>query len=101
MPLYTRHPTEMVEAIQWFPGLCFVGLADEAPGHPGGGGLLPSPPHAYLSTRRGWLTVFVGDWVITEPTGEMHICQDGLFQRNYLRVLAEDSDSQTILGGSR
>lgn len=88
MPLFTRLPTDtnLIEAHQWFPGQQVAGVADEAPGFAGNGSLLPVPPHAYLISRRGRLTVFAGDWVVTEPTGDPHICQDRLFQMSYTLV---------------
>ena len=83
MPFFTRQPTGQVEAIQWFPGRRIAAITLENPGHPGGGDLLPSPPYAYLTTRRGRLTVFAGDWVVTEPTGEQHVCPNQLFRQTY------------------
>lgn len=87
MSTFTRLPADTVEALQWFPGRPIAGVSDEWPGQPGGGGLLPSPPHAYFSTRRGRLTVFAGDWIITESTGEMHLCDDSLFRIRYAAVV--------------
>ena len=84
MPRFVRQAASPIEAFQWFPGQRIAGLADEVPGQLGGGALLPIPPHAFLTTRRGRFTVFGGDWVITEPTGEQHVCPDHLFQQNYL-----------------
>lgn len=86
MPFFTRHLPDTVEATQWFPGQCISGITNEQPGHPGGGGLLPAPPHAHLTTRKGQLTVFAGDWVVTEPTGDKSICQDYQFKRSYVPV---------------
>lgn len=85
MPFSTRLPTNinLIEAHRWFPGQRVAGVADDAPGIAGSSSLLPVPPHAYLTTRKGRLTVFAGDWVITEPTGDRHICQDRLFQIGY------------------
>ncbi|WP_210521346.1 hypothetical protein [Hymenobacter terricola] len=96
MPLFTRQPAEIVEATQWLPGLRIAGLSGEESGHPGGGGLLPSPPHAYLATRHGRFTVFAGDWVITEPTGEMYVCRDDLFHRHYIPL--EGTAGQPLVG---
>ncbi len=86
MPFFLKQNADqdIIEAIQWFPGQYIVGVGHEALEQPGGGGLLPSPAHARLTTAKGWLTVFVGDWIITEVTGEQHVCQDGLFQMGYL-----------------
>lgn len=75
-----------MEATQWFPGQELPGVSAESVGHPGGGGLLPVPPHAYVHTRKGILTVFATDWIITEPDGELHVCQHRLFQQNYAPV---------------
>lgn len=85
MPFFTRLPTDtnLIEAHQWFPGQQVAGVADEVPGFAGNASLLPVPPHAYLTNRKGRLTVFAGDWVITEPAGDQHICQDRLFQMAY------------------
>ena len=86
MPFFTRLPTDinLIEAQQWFPGQQVTGVADEAPGFAGNRSLLPVPPHAYVTNRKGRLTVFAGDWVITEPSGDQHICQDRLFQISYM-----------------
>ena len=35
-------------------------------------------PHAYVPTRRGTRTVLASDWAITEPNGELHVCQHRL-----------------------
>ncbi|GAB3844985.1 hypothetical protein GCM10028822_02850 [Hymenobacter terrigena] len=85
MPFFTRLPTDthLIEAHQWFPGQQVAGVVDEAPGFAGTGSLLPVPPHAYLTSRKGRLTVFAGDWIITEPGGDQHICQDRLFKISY------------------
>ena len=85
MPFFTRLSTDtyLIEAHQWFPGQQVVGVADEVPGFAGNDSLLPMSPHAYLTNRKGRLAVFAGDWVITEPTGDQHICQDRLFQMGY------------------
>jgi len=76
-------PPRLVHAIQWFPGRYLPGLGAERPGHPGGPGLLPTPPHAYLATPRGRLTVLPGDWVVTEPRRPPHVCPDHLFRQRY------------------
>lgn len=85
MPFFTRLPTDtnLIEAHQWFPGQQVAGVVDEVPAFAGSESLLPMSPHAYLINRKGRLTVFAGDWVITEPTGDQHICQDRLFQMSY------------------
>ena len=83
MPLFTRFAQDLVEAAQWWPGRRIAGVGGEAAGQPGTSGLLPSPPHAYLSTPRGRLTVFAGDWVVTEAGGEQHICPDDVFRQRY------------------
>ena len=90
MALFIRSGLDMVEATQWLPGREVAGVAGEAAGQPGGGGLLPSPPHAYLATPRGRLTVFAGDWVVTEPTGEQHLYPDALFQERYTPALTQE-----------
>ena len=74
---------EPIEAVQWFPGLLVAGVSHESAGYPGSPSLLPVPPHAYLTTDKERLTVFAGDWIITEPTGRRHICHHELFQRSY------------------
>ena len=86
MPFFSKQNADhdIIEAIQWFPGQYIDGIGHEALEQAGGGGLLPSPPHARLTTAKGWFTVFMGDWIITEVTGERHVCQDGLFQLSYL-----------------
>ena len=88
MPTFIRprFPDIPVVATQWFPGRQLPGVADEAAGHPGGGALLPMPPHAFVHTPKGRFTVFAGDWVITEPDGTMHTCYDQLFQQTYRQV---------------
>ncbi|MDQ2772440.1 MAG: hypothetical protein M3Y54_18290 [Bacteroidota bacterium] len=88
MPFFIRHSpgAKPVEATQWFPGHELPGVSSESAGHPGGGGLLPIPPHAYVHTRKGILTVFAGDWVITEPDGTLHVCQQRLFELSYAPV---------------
>jgi hypothetical protein len=85
MPYFIRQAANavLVEATQWFPGQDLPGVSSESAGHPGGGGLLPVPPHAYLHTNKGTLTVFGGDWVITEPDGRMHVFSNSLFQQTY------------------
>ena len=85
MPYFIRHTpgTRPIEATQWFPGQELPGVSAESAGHPGNGSLLPVPPHAYVHTRKGILTVFAGDWIITEPNGELHVCQHALFEQNY------------------
>jgi hypothetical protein len=94
MPFFLKQNADqdIIEAIQWFPGQYIDGVGHEALEQVGGGGLLPSPPHARLTTAKGWFTVFMGDWIITEVTGEQRVCQDGLFQLGYLPV-----DSEFIL----
>lgn len=79
----------VVEAVQWFPGAAVAGVADESFGHAGGASLLAVPPHAFLTNGRQRLTVFAGDWVITEGSGRQHICQDDLFTQNYALADAE------------
>ncbi|WP_201978698.1 hypothetical protein [Hymenobacter rubidus] len=87
MPHFTRLPLgsvlQVVEAVQWFPGLAIAGVSDEAPGHPGGGWLLAMPPHAFLTSGRSRITLFAGDWVVTENSGRQHVCQDVLFRQQY------------------
>lgn len=88
MPYFIRHTpgARPIEATQWFPGQELPGVSSESAGHPGGRGLLPVPPHAYVHTRKGTLTVFASDWIITEPNGELHVCQHRLFEQNYALV---------------
>ena len=85
MPHFIHQSAELtvVEATQWLPGRAVAGVAGEAPGHPGGGGLLPVPPHAYLVTPRGRFTVFAHDWIVTEPTGRQQACSPEQFARLY------------------
>ncbi|WP_216689229.1 hypothetical protein [Hymenobacter siberiensis] len=99
MPFFTRLPTDtnLIEARQWFPGLQVAGVADEVPAFAGNDSLLPMSPHAYLTSRKGRITVFAGDWVITEPTGDQHICQDRLFRMSY--TLAENKFARLPLPG--
>ena len=91
MPFFIRPQpgAQPVEATQWFPGQEQVGVSSESVGHPGGGGLLPAPPHAYVHTPQGTLTVFAGDWVITEPNGRRHVCQPRLFEQTYAPVAVD------------
>jgi hypothetical protein len=91
MPLFIhKHASGLpVFAAQWFPGQEIVGVEHERPGHPGGNGLLPSPPHAYLVTAKGWFTLFAGDWVITEPDGRLHLCPGFLFPASYTALKEE------------
>lgn len=91
MPYFIRQlpNARPVAAAQWFPGQELPGVSAESAGHPGGGGLLPVPPHAHMHTRKGILTVFAGDWVVTEPEGERHVCQPRLFEQNYALVPVE------------
>lgn len=98
MPYFVRHTpgAEPVEAMQWFLGQELPGISSESAGHPGGNGLLPVPPHAHVHTRRGTLTVFAGDWVITEPSGELHVCQHALFVQNYAPVKEDTATSLPI-----
>lgn len=93
MPYFIRQAANAVpvEATQWFPGQDLPGVSSESAGHPGGGGLLPVPPHANLHTDKGTLTVFGGDWIITEPNGRLHVCNDHLFQQTYARFEPESS----------
>ena len=88
MSFFVRHRSNgtPVFAAQWYPGREVAGVDHEWPGHPGGNGLLPSPPHAYLVTPQGRFTLFAGDWVITEPEGRMHVCHDFLFRQCYAPV---------------
>ncbi len=91
MPTFVRqrsHDTRVV-AVQWFPGQQLPGIADEAASHPGSSSLLPMPPHAFMHTPKGRLTVFAGDWVITEPDGTRHTCYDQLFRQTYVQVEEE------------
>jgi hypothetical protein len=92
--IHQRSKGAPVSAAQWFPGQEVAGVTDEAPGHPGGDGLLPSPPHAYLVTPKGRFTLFAGDWVITEPEGRMHTCHDHLFRQSY--IPAEQVEPATV-----
>ena len=94
MPYFIRNTlgARPIEATQWFPGQELPGVSSESAGHPGGGGLLPVPPHAYVHTRKGTLTVFASDWIITEPNSELHVCQHRLFEPNYAR-LAVDTET--------
>ncbi|GAA4053100.1 hypothetical protein GCM10022409_45070 [Hymenobacter glaciei] len=88
MPYFIR-PTpgaKPIEATQWFPGHELPGVSSESAGLPGGGGLLPVPPHAFVHARQGTLTVFASDWIITEPNGELHVCQHTLFEQSYFPV---------------
>ncbi len=88
MPFFVRHTpgARPVEATQWFPGQELPGVSSESGGHPGGSGLLPVPPHAYVHTRKGTLTVFASDWIITEPDGTLHVCHHRLFEQTYAPV---------------
>ena len=94
MPYFIRHTSDArpIEASQWFPGQELPGVSSESAGHPGTGSLLPVPPHAHVHTRKGTLTVFASDWIITEPNGELHVCQHRLFEPNYAR-LAVDTET--------
>ena len=91
MPFFVRHSlgVKPVEATQWFPGQELLGVSSESAGHPGGGGLLPLPPHAFVHTRKDTLTVFAGDWIITEPDGTLHVCQHRLFEQSYVPAATE------------
>ena len=91
MPSFVRHSlgAKPVEATQWFPGQELLGVSSESAGHPGGGGLLPLPPHAFVHTRKDTLTVFAGDWIITEPDGTLHVCQHRLFEQSYVPAATE------------
>ncbi|WP_460546885.1 hypothetical protein [Hymenobacter daeguensis] len=93
--IHQRSNASPVVAAQWFPGQQMAGVTDESPGHPGSGGLLPSPPHAYLITPKGRFTLFAGDWVITEPEGRVHVCQDHLFRQSYAAVEHGEAASAT------
>ncbi|MBO2007919.1 hypothetical protein [Hymenobacter negativus] len=95
--IHQRSNGSPVAAAQWFPGQHLTGVADESPSHPGGDGLLPSPPHAYLITPQGRFTLFAGDWVITEPEGRMHVCHDHLFRQNYLPAEEQEELRKSIL----
>lgn len=88
MPFFVRQRSNgtPIFAAQWFPGQEVAGVAQEWPGHPGGNGLLPGPPHAYLVTSKGRFTLFAGDWVITESDGAMHVCHNLLFQQSYVEI---------------
>lgn len=88
MPSYIG-PAGPATGEQWFPGRRLAGLGAETAARPAHPGLLPSPPHAHLLTPRGRLTVFAGDWVVTEATGHRHVCPDEPFRRRYAPVAAK------------
>ena len=98
MPFFIRSTpgARPVEAAQWFPGQPLAGVGGESAGHLGGGGLLPVPPHAFLHTRKGPLTVFAGDWVITEADGSLHVCQSALFAQSYAALPEQEAASEEV-----
>jgi len=83
MPYSTPNLPELVEAVQWLPGRRMASIVCERAAYAGGGALLPAPAHAVLATQWGRLTVFAGDWIITEATGKKHVFADRYFQRRY------------------
>ena len=52
--------------------------------------LLPLPAHAVLRTPLGSYTVFVNDWIVTEPTGHRHVVSNERFASLYVAVEGDD-----------
>ena len=75
-----------VWALQWQPGNEFEGMAGEWPARPGWAALLPLPAYAVLRTSSGNYTVFVDDWIVTEPTGGGYVMSNERFARHYVAV---------------
>ena len=81
-----RQLPQTVWAWQWQPGRQLTGSVTENPAHPGMATLLPVPAHAVLRTPLGSYTVFVNDWIVTEPTGHRHVVSNERFARRYVAV---------------
>ena len=79
-----------VWALQWQPGLQFEGMAGEWPDRPGQAALLPLPTYAVLQTSSGNYTVFVDDWIVTEPTGDRYVMSNERFARHYVAVEGQE-----------
>ena len=70
-------------AEQWQPGRRPAGIVLERPSSAGNAALLPLPAHALLSTLPGRVTVFAGDWVVTEPPGRRHVVPNQSIAQRY------------------
>lgn len=82
-PRLFRPLSETVRAEQWQPGRRPAGIVLERPSSAGNAALLPLPAHALLSTLPGRVTVFAGDWVVTEPSGRRHVVPNQSFAQRY------------------
>ena len=50
---------------------------------------------ARIDTPDGPELAYPGDWVITDPTGERHVCEDDLFQKEYEKVRSSIKERDT------
>jgi hypothetical protein len=84
MPRFRKRPVE-VEAAQWFPGTDIPGVFGEREATPGGNGLSPEGPMAFVRTIHGQVTrIAPGDWVVTEPDGQHHYpVKPDIFEATY------------------
>ena len=81
---------ETVQARQWQPGRQLAGIVEESPASPGMSALLPLPANAVLRTALGNCTVFVDDWIVTEPTGYQYVLSNERFKRLYVAIEGHD-----------
>ena len=84
-----RQLPKMVRAVQWQPGRRLTGVVVGSPACPGMAALLPLPAYAVLRTPLGSYTVFINDWIVTEPTGYPYVVSNERFGRCYFAVAGQ------------
>ena len=85
-----RQLSQTVQAMQWQPGRPLAGVVVECPARPGVAALLALPACAILRTPFGSYTLFVDDWVVTEPTGYRYVVSNKRFARRYVAVKEQE-----------
>ena len=67
-----KHKPNIVEALQWFPGIVFIGL-----------GVSKDKPNIYyVNTDQGKMALYPSNWVISYGKS-IHVCDDETFKKLY------------------
>ena len=69
----------IVEAEQWFPGRHIDGVIEPEP-------MSVTQFFPFIDTLEGPVTLMSGDWIITDPDGQKHVCKPDVFEKTYERV---------------
>lgn len=68
----------IIEAEQWFPGVCIEGMQDYIDPW-----TKTLSEYRKIDTIDGIMLVKPGDWIITGVEGEKDVCKDSIFRATY------------------